>query len=65
MLYGKTAQSYNTSAWFVSGKIEVNIGRLKIRVENISSMKIRANDIDLVEAERFDSLSSVISASGL
>ena len=37
-----------------------NIGKLKIREENILSMKIRANDIDLINAERFDSFSSVI-----
>ena len=32
---------------------------MKIREENILSMKIRANDIDLIDAERFDSFSSV------
>ena len=36
------------------------LGRLKIRKENILSMKIRANDIDLKDAQRFDSFSSVI-----
>ena len=35
------------------------IGRLKIREENILSMKIRANDIDLIDAKRFDSFCSV------
>ena len=37
-----------------------DFGRLKIREENILSMKIRANDIDLIDAERFDSFFSVI-----
>ena len=32
---------------------------MKNREENILSMKIRANDIDLIDAERFDSFSSV------
>ena len=36
------------------------LGRLKIQEENIFSMKIRANDIDLTDAEHFDSFSSVI-----
>ena len=37
-----------------------NLGRLKIREENILSMKIRADDIDIIDAERFDSFSSII-----
>ena len=36
------------------------LGRLKIREENILSMKIKANDIDVIDAKRFDSFSSVI-----
>ena len=36
------------------------LGRLQIREEIILNMKIRAIDIDLKDAERFDSFSSVI-----
>ena len=40
---------YRTNCW---------IGKLKIRHENILSIKIRVNDINLIGAERFDSFSS-------
>ena len=37
-----------------------NLGRLKIRKENILSMKFRVSDINLKVAEHFDSFPSVI-----
>ena len=40
--------------------MQKNLARQKIREENILSMKVRAKDIDLIDAERFDSFSSVV-----
>ena len=53
-------QNFQNLKKTVNSKFKFFSGRLKIRQVNILSMKVRANDIGLRVAERFDSFSYVI-----
>ena len=53
-------QNFQNLKKTVNSKFKFFSGRLKIRQVNFLSMKVRANDIDLRVAERFDIFSYVI-----